>query len=544
VFSVFAIDKAGNKDRTPAERAFEYVAPVGPTPDTTPPETTIDSGPTGLVAEDDPSFAFSSEPDATFRCALDGAADTACASPASFTDVGDGTHLFTVAACDAAGNCDPTPAVRTWTVDTTPPVVNMTVKPTDPSNDASPSFQFTTSEGSTQCKLDSASFAGCTSPNSPLGLADGQHTFTVRATDAAGNLGQDSFTWTVDTTPPTVSFTSTPASLSNDNTPTVAFTTGGAPTSIQCKVDAGAFANCASPFTSTALADGSHTITVRVTDAAGNTSSAQTSSFTIDTVPPAVNITSQPPTQTNDNTPTFDFTKEAGAGAACSIDGGANSSCTNTTSFTSGPLFDGPHTFRITACDAANNCSTDQASFTVDTTPPIVQITNGPSANSASTSASFSFTVTEGTAQCQLDGAGFASCNSSTSHSYTGLSQGGHTFTVRSIDAAGNFDQDSYSWMVDTVPPGPVTGAGFAPSTGACQITFTLPGDAAHAIALRKTTNDISGPNDGTATSLGQIASPHDDSGLTGGVTYYYAVFAVDAAGNTSTAVNGQCTPN
>ena len=93
---------------------------VAAAPDTTPPETTLDSAPAGTVASSSASFAFSSsEPGSQFRCSLDGAAVRGVlprrwrrtASPP-------GAHTFAVLAVDAAGNADPTPATASWTVST------------------------------------------------------------------------------------------------------------------------------------------------------------------------------------------------------------------------------------------------------------------------------------------------------------------------------------------------------------------------------------------------------------------------------------------
>src|SRR5215217_4117232 len=59
--------------------------------DTTPPETTIDTGPTGTVNTSSASFAFSSsEAGSTFQCSLDGAAFTSCSSPTSYSALSDG----------------------------------------------------------------------------------------------------------------------------------------------------------------------------------------------------------------------------------------------------------------------------------------------------------------------------------------------------------------------------------------------------------------------------------------------------------------------
>jgi hypothetical protein len=114
-FEVRAIDPAGNVDATPADRAI--------TVDTTAPETTIDSGPSGTVTTGTAAFTFSSEANAVLQCSLDGALYSSCTSPAEHTGLGNGSHNFRVRAIDAAGNVDPTPAESTWTV--TDPTVSI-----------------------------------------------------------------------------------------------------------------------------------------------------------------------------------------------------------------------------------------------------------------------------------------------------------------------------------------------------------------------------------------------------------------------------------
>ena len=92
-----------------------------PVPDTTPPDTSITGGPSGTSGSTSAEFTFTATEPGTFECALDGGAFEGCASPKRYADLAVGSHVFTVRATDAAGNADPTPAERTWLIDTTAP---------------------------------------------------------------------------------------------------------------------------------------------------------------------------------------------------------------------------------------------------------------------------------------------------------------------------------------------------------------------------------------------------------------------------------------
>ena len=98
-----------------------------PPKDTTPPETTIDSGPASPTPSTSATFTFSSnEAGSTFKCALDKAVLSACTSPRTYSKLAPGPHQFRVRATDKARNADPTAAEWTWTIgpqppDTTPP---------------------------------------------------------------------------------------------------------------------------------------------------------------------------------------------------------------------------------------------------------------------------------------------------------------------------------------------------------------------------------------------------------------------------------------
>jgi hypothetical protein len=83
--------------------------------DTTPPDTTILSGPPSPTNQGNVTFTFSSsEPGSSFRCVLNGGTPVSCASPYSLF-AGNGNNTFEVTAIDPAGNADPTPASYQWT---------------------------------------------------------------------------------------------------------------------------------------------------------------------------------------------------------------------------------------------------------------------------------------------------------------------------------------------------------------------------------------------------------------------------------------------
>jgi hypothetical protein len=63
------------------------------------------------------TFKFTStEGKSTFQCKLDKKPFKACGSPKTYKKLKPGKHVFKVRAIDKAGNVDPTPAKRKFTV--------------------------------------------------------------------------------------------------------------------------------------------------------------------------------------------------------------------------------------------------------------------------------------------------------------------------------------------------------------------------------------------------------------------------------------------
>ena len=188
--------------------------PTPPPVDTTPPQTSITSGPAATGTATSASFAFtSSEAGSSFECKIDSAAWGSCTTPKTYSGVAVGSHQFSVRAIDAAKNVDPTPAAQSWTVeeeeevvtppvDTTPPQTSITSAPAATGTATSASFAFTSSEAgsSFDCKIDSAAWGSCTTPKTYSGVAVGSHQFSVRAIDAAKNVDPTpaAQSWTVE----------------------------------------------------------------------------------------------------------------------------------------------------------------------------------------------------------------------------------------------------------------------------------------------------------------------------------------------------------
>ena len=90
--------------------------------------------------------------------------------------------------------------------DLTAPETTITAGPAGETGATGGQIEFSASEPASgyTCTLDGAPYTPCSSPVTLSGLAPGEHTFTVAATDAAGNTDAtpDSRTWTVSTAAP------------------------------------------------------------------------------------------------------------------------------------------------------------------------------------------------------------------------------------------------------------------------------------------------------------------------------------------------------
>jgi hypothetical protein len=192
-FQVRAVDWSDNRS---SESTWTWnVDKVSPTTALAP------TGPTGTFASTSATFSFTSNEAGTFRCTLDGV-QASCSSPKTYSGLAQGQHTFAVQAVDVAGNVDPTPETRTWTVDTVAP--ETTLDPGGPSGtttSTSATFTFSSEPGAEfNCRLDNGTInTNCTSPVTYTNLSVGEHTFRVWARDGVGNTDPtpELRTWTV-----------------------------------------------------------------------------------------------------------------------------------------------------------------------------------------------------------------------------------------------------------------------------------------------------------------------------------------------------------
>jgi Glycosyl hydrolase catalytic core len=428
-------------DRTPKPA---YQTFRGFTAETTPPQATITQGPSKGSHTNDPtpSFAFSSnEAGSSFECRVDAQSFKVCRSPYTVPQRSDGTHSFSVKAIDAPGN-ESLARSREFTVDTTAPETTITSGPEDGStkSNPSPSFRFASDEpdASFECRLDGGGFEDCSSPFHASDLADGSHTFQVKASDAAQNTALASRTWSVDTAVPVVEISSGPdgGGTSANRSPSFQFASEESDARYGCRLDDGGFSSCESPYKASGLADGSHTFQVKATDTAQNRDFAART-WTVDG-PAEVSITAGPAAETKNPSPSFAFSSlDSDSDFRCRIDGAAFEGCSSP--FKAATLADGEHMFTVKATDPAQNADLDSRGFTVDTVAPALRIKGERKVRTKKRRASTRFILKASEKvdrQCRIDSRRFKPC--SWRFRTPKLRRGTHILRVKAVDRAGN----------------------------------------------------------------------------------------------------------
>jgi hypothetical protein len=262
--------------------------------------------------------------------------------------------------------------------------------------------------------------------------------------------------------PPGTTITSGPSGTVTATSATFTFTSDQFGAGFECKLDSAAFQACASPKSYTGLSDGAHSFQVRAKNFIGEVDeSPARRDWTIGTGPPDTTLTSGPQGSVSSSAAEFRFTSsDATAGFECRLDQAAFAACGSPQTYSG--LSDGPHSFEVRAKNLSGRVDDSPAhrDWTIDTAPPDTTLTSGPQGSVSTRTAEFRFTSPDATAgfECRLDQGAFLPCTSP--KSYTGLSDGSHSFEVRAVDKAGNLDQSpaSRGWTIANAPPPPPPG--------------------------------------------------------------------------------------
>lgn len=321
--------------------------------DTTPPDTTITSGPTGSTTATDASFSFSATEPSAFQCELDGAAWSTCTSPQAYSGLAVGSHTFAVRATDTAGNVDPTPASQTWSI-------------TAPSANLLPNGSF---EGS---------LSGWSHYQSTLSLASGgvDGTSSALVTYTSGTTSYSIFAAPQPVAGATAGdLYSADAWVRSDFAGRTlclnvrewsggaTITTGQAPVCMTSATGWQQFPQMI--FKTVNTGDALDVVVYERSPVAGDTFQVDSVDFehaqpVTDTTPPETTITSGPTGSTTATAASFAFGSSEPATFQCALDGAAWSTCTSPASYSS--LTIGSHTFQVRAVDAAGNIDPSPAS--------------------------------------------------------------------------------------------------------------------------------------------------------------------------------------
>lgn len=238
--------------------------------------------------------------DAAYTCSLDSAAFSPCSRFFEYSALDEGVHTVTVRATLDEVTKE---ATTSWTISDSPGTA-FDGTPAEYSSEATARFDWNTfgDADGVECRLDSAAWALCTEADTAelTDMTEGEHTFEVRA--FKGAVFQDpvsSFTWTVDTTPPTV--TVGLPSVVTTNPFTVTINADEPLEGALCgldTVDPLELVNCSGGLVLTGLTEGQHSLTVQATDRASNSATTQTISFNWKTATP------DPPAGGGGGTPT------------------------------------------------------------------------------------------------------------------------------------------------------------------------------------------------------------------------------------------------
>ena len=396
----------------------------------------------------------------------------------------DGTYYWQARAMDNQGVLSGFSASRSFTVDTTPPVVPTIDSGPGAASTSGPdvSFAFSDTEGSAtfEVNLDGIGWNPGTSPKAYTNLTDGSHTFQVRAIDTLGNTSAPrTRTWTVDAVaPPTPTIDSGPAAASTSGkNVSFGFSDTEGTATFEVQLDGGGYSSASTPKSYSNLSDGSHTFNVRALDAREHERVRDTHvDGRRDRAAGADDRLRAGRRVHHGQERSFGFSdSEGGATLEIQIDGGGFAGASSPRAYPN--LSDGSHTFQVRAVDAYGNVSTvTSRTWTVDATAPACRrSTRAPPQPRQPARTSPSASPTRKARRRSRSSSTAAATACCFAEELLQPERGSHTFDVRAVDVYGNTSAAvSRTWTVDAVAPAlPTIDSGpAAASTSGKNVSF------------------------------------------------------------------------
>jgi hypothetical protein len=272
------------------------------TVDTTPPDITIVSPTNATTTDNTPllNTTFGEVVNTTWYN-IDSALNQSFTSNVqnltlNLSSLGEGQHNVTVYANDSAGNLNS--SIVYFTVDTTPPNVNIVTPANTTITDDTPLLNATFGEvvNNTWYSVDGGPNSNISTGTTNLTvnlttLSDGLHNVTVYANDSVGNLNSSIRYFTIDTNAPTITVLSPPNTTTTDTTPLLNATFGEVIDTAWYNLDGGinlSFSASTQNLTLTlaALSLGQHNVSVYANDSFGNLNSSTVFFTVISPAPP------------------------------------------------------------------------------------------------------------------------------------------------------------------------------------------------------------------------------------------------------------------
>ena len=536
--NVHAQDEAGNWQSS----SFTYII------DDTPPTITLNSPAAGSEIQPGVNIDLSVTDTNTLSNVLynwDGNANQTLGSPYDVDTSGlsDGTHVLHVYAYDEAGNGQY--ATYSFVIDSTAPTIVLISPANGAEIKSGTTINLNVSDAHTLNETlyawDGDTNATLSSPYdvSTSGLSEGNHTLHVYACDQAGNWAEQTYSFIIDDTAPTITLNSPPDGAEIQPGTTIDLSVGDANTLSQVLYhwDSDANATLASPYdvSTTGLSDGTHVLHVFAIDEAGN-QRGETYTFIIDSTAPTI-VLNSPPNGSEIKSGTIIDLDVSDTNTLSQVlyhwDGNPDATLASPYDVSTSGLNEGSHTLYIYAEDAAGNSRNSSYVFIIDDTAPTITLNspaNGAEIKSGTTiDLSVSDANTIYTVLYAWDGDANSTLNSPYDVSTAGLSEGSHQLHVYARDNAENWQQATYTFIIDDTAP---------------TITLNSPNDGDEIQSGTKIDLDVTEANtlswvvynwDGSSNS--SLSSPYDVSttGLTEG-THVLHVYAGDLAGNKQSA--------